>query len=378
MEAETDRVKEQKILLQTILDHMPIGVIFLEAKNGEIVSVNTQAQQLFDVSEIVVANNSYEMLFTGVFRPDGKPYPLEELPPTRTLRTGKPSSVNDVTILRPDESKVTVKITAAPIQNYRQELESMVVLIEDVTKEREIDRMKNEFISLASHQLRTPLTAMKWFSEMLISGDAGQLNDEQREFAQHISDSNERMIELVNALLNISRIESGRLMIQPKPTHLGELVQTVIKEVESKATQKKIHLVVSVHPDLPVITIDPQLIRQVYMNLITNAVKYTPEGGEVTILISKKNQEIISQVSDTGYGIPEKDRTKVFSKFYRGENIIPIETEGTGLGLYLAKAVVESSGGRIWYKSEEGEGTTFWFSLPVAGSKVIKGELQHT
>jgi two-component system, NtrC family, sensor histidine kinase KinB len=366
MQAETERVKEQRVLLQTILDHIPLGVVFINASDRTIVSVNTEAQQVFQVSEIVVANMPYKMLFSGVFNSEGKPYPMDEFPPTKVLNTSREATVKDVVIERPDGSKVTVKVTATPIHDYQHRLESVVVLIEDVTKEREVDRMKNEFISLASHQLRTPLTAMRWFSEMLLSGDSGQLNDEQREYIQHISDSNERMIGLVNALLNISRIESGRLVLEPKLTHLGNLVETFIEELEPMIKEKNLTLTIDVPQDIPMIMIDPQLIRQVYVILITNAVKYNTNGGKVTVNIAQKNDMLVSEVSDTGVGIPEKDHEKVFTKFYRGENIQPIETEGTGLGLYLVKAIIDSSKGKVWFKSEAQKGTTFWFSLPIS------------
>lgn len=298
---------------------------------------------------------------------------FENTPSQAAIHTGQ-KVVKEVKLIRKDGSTNSLSINAMPIFQAGR-ITGVIQLIRDITREKEVDRMKTEFISLASHQLKTPLSAIRWFTEMLISGDGGQLNKEQTEFAVNVSESTERMIELVNSLLNISRIESGRIIIEPKPTDVSQLVQGIVNDLKAKIDEKKQAFIISVHKDLPLINLDPHLIGQVYLNLLTNAIKYTPEGGEIAVFVSRKGNELVSQVSDSGYGIPIAQQKRVFQKFFRADNVAKVIADGTGLGLYLVKAIIESSGGRITFQSAEGKGTTFWFSLPMTGMVAKKGEV---
>lgn len=364
--AEKDKVTDE-----AILSSVGEGMVFSD-EAGKIVFMNKAAEDILGcVEQDVIGKAVFE---TFSLQDEQGNLLQKNMRPIAETMQSKTRVTQTVNFLRKDNQKFLLSLTTTPVMK-EDTVFGVIEIFRDITKEKEIDRMKTEFISLASHQLRTPLSAIKWFSEMLVGGDAGELTAEQKDMAQSISESTQRMIELVNSLLNISRMESGRIMVDPKPTDLKELVDGLVKELQVKITQKQQTLVVSVHQDLPEINLDPKLIRQVYMNLLTNAIKYTPKDGEISVFISKKDDQVISQVTDNGYGIPKQQQDKIFQKFFRAENVAKIETDGTGLGLYLIKAIIESSHGKIWFESDEGKGTSFWFSLPITGMEAKKGEV---
>lgn len=364
-------LEEERARTKAMLENIGDGVIGLKDM-GEITYINGQVEKLlgFRQDELLgkLITKAIRMVNTK-----GEEIPINERPVHESLFNKKKVTDSKHSYLKKDGEVLPVSITATPI-TVGGFVMGGVVVFRDITKEREIDRMKTEFLSLASHQLRTPLSATKWFVELILD-DCDNLTGEQKEMMQSVFQSNERMIQLVNSLLNITRIESGRIIIEPKMTNLTELVNSVVEEIQPKLNKKSHHLAININLDVPEISIDPKLIRHVYLNLLTNAVKYTRDSGEIKVAISKTGEEIISEISDNGYGIPDSQQKRIFQKFFRADNVIKVETDGSGLGLYLAKSIVEASNGRMWFESKEGEGTTFWFSLPVAGTPPKEGEV---
>jgi signal transduction histidine kinase len=246
-----------------------------------------------------------------------------------------------------------------------------------VSKEYELDKAKTEFVSLASHQLRTPLSAINWYGEMLLNGDAGVLSKDQHDYIQEIFDGSQRMVELVNSLLDVSRLEVGKLANKPEPTNVGQLVDDLQKELQVSIQGKQLHFAKDVKP-LPQVTADPKQLRMIIQNLLSNAVKYTQNGGEVhvtlrpasaadakTAALHGNDPYWFFSVADNGFGIPKTEQSKIFGKLFRADNVRKLDVEGTGLGLYIVKEVVDKMGGKVWFTSVEGKGTTFYVVAPI-------------
>lgn len=236
-------------------------------------------------------------------------------------------------------------------------------------KLKQLDKLKDEFVSLASHELRTPMTVIKSYIWMLLEGKVGELSEKQKSYLERTYASTDRLINMVNDMLNISRIESGRLTIEPKALSMSSLIQEVVGEMQARAGEQQLSLVfASPQGEIPDVFADPDKIKQVLINLIGNSLKFTPQGGSITLICEQKDGYVTTHVKDTGKGIKSEDMDKLFRKFNMlGSNYLTKQTgQGTGLGLYLSKSLVELHKGRIWVTSEgEGKGTTFSFSLPI-------------
>ncbi|MDO8668752.1 MAG: ATP-binding protein [Candidatus Buchananbacteria bacterium] len=295
----------------------------------------------------------------------------------KTIKIDKKTFSGELINHRKNGDNYNVLVRISPVLDDKNRVVYFVGIERDITKEKEVDKMKTEFVSVASHQLRTPLTAIRWYVEEVYNGELGKLNKNQKDYLKQILESNERMIRLVNDLLNVSRLESGRVTVEPVLTDLVELIGTVVNECGILAKAKNCQLnFIKPKSKISKIKIDPVLIAQVINNLVSNSLKYSKSSGEkcsVVIDLSKKDPNVIISVKDNGIGIPSGLQNRVFDKFFRADNAIKSETEGTGLGLYISKMVVEASGGKIWFESSE-DGTTFTFTLPLSGSPARKGE----
>ena len=238
---------------------------------------------------------------------------------------------------------------------------------------RQIDIAKDEFVSIASHQLRTPLTALKGYTGMLLDGDAGLVNAKQHEYLTEIKNANDRMINLITALLNVSRVDLDVFIVEPEPVDFKKVAADILKELQIKIKEKKLLVATDFGKDIPTISADLNIVRMVFQNLLTNALKYTAPGGKINISIKKDGANIFISVADTGYGIPKNVQSKIFTKMFRADNARVKDPDGTGLGLYIIKSTLEKTGGKIWFESAENKGSTFYVTTPIKGMKKKEG-----
>jgi PAS domain S-box-containing protein len=291
-----------------------------------------------------------------------------------TIKTQKKVFTSEIQNKRKNGSIYTAEISISPIINKDGEVEFFVSIERDITKEKEIDQAKDEFMSLASHQLRTPPSIIGWYAETLQSGDLGPMNEKQAEYVSEIYKANQRMVATINSLLNISRIEMGTFSITPKEIDVKSIIDETLKELMSRfhrgAEVKKDY-----DPNMGSFNADPEIMAIIVDNLLSNAFKYSPSNNvKIDIAIKKENDFLVLSVKDYGIVIPPKDQNKIFIKLFRADNAVTASPDGTGLGLYMIKKIiVDGLGGKIWFDSEENKGTTFYVSFPVSGMKEKSG-----
>lgn len=367
---EKDKAAEQKDKMEAILYSIGDGVFVID-KDYKITMFNNMAAEISGYSAKEAIGKKFDEVLKFV---DEKEEKNKHGFINKPMETGEIQEMGkDTVLITKDGQRIPVADSAAPLKDKDGKIRGCVVVFRDVTKERQIDKAKTEFVSLASHQLRTPLSSINWYAEMLLDGDAGDITDEQKEFLKEIYKGNQRMVNLVNALLNVSRIELGKLSVEPEPIDFKGMAQSVLKELRPVIEEKKLKVSTDCSKNLPKIKADPKLVRIIFQNLLSNAVKYTPEEGGVGLKIKKLKEHLKIEVSDSGYGIPKDQHDKIFTKMFRADNVKEKDAEGTGLGLYIVKSIIGQAGGEIWFKSQKNKGTTFHIKFPLKGMSKREG-----
>ncbi len=283
------------------------------------------------------------------------------------LGVGGPQEID---ITEPEHRVLAIRTN--PVRDGTQRYLGYVSTINDVTAEREIAVMKNEFVSMVSHELRTPLTSIKGYVDLIVEGAAGEINDTQREFLEIVQENSDRLVSLINDLLDISRMESGRVHLRIQPLDLLDISQGVVETFRTVADKGGVRLDLKAPDGLPRVAGDRDRVGQVLMNLVSNAIKYSPGGGSATLALSISDGKVLAEVTDTGIGISEENQAKLFTKFFRVDSRLTREIGGTGLGLSICKSIIDLLGGEVGMRSEEGIGSSFWFTLPIADPGLVR------
>ncbi len=379
-------MEDRLATLQLILDELPSGVFLVYGHDARLVLVNRAALAVFGaywppgqpMEEFLRQNG------IGIFDINGHPVAFEQLAAIRAVRRGETVPQFQSITCQPNGTALSTLVGAVALDTYRLKLSPLqteglpaeeparvaLVMFQDVTSLKAAERLKDEFIRIAAHELRNPLTVLRGYVQMLLlqtrRGKGPKLLPTQEEALQSIDRSTTELVEFTEDLLDVTRLQGGVWQLHPEPTDLVALVERTVKRLQT-TTSKHTLSVVTTLPSL-VVYADPRRIEQVLSNLIGNAIKYSPSGGpiEITLWEAMDTQEARLSVRDYGIGIPEKDQARIFGLFARASNADTYKISGTGFGLYLSHELVERHNGRIWFESKEGQGSTFFMTLPRA------------
>jgi two-component system phosphate regulon sensor histidine kinase PhoR len=380
--AETEA---RRALLQTVIDELPSGVYLVRGRDARLALANRAAAEVWGASWAYGQPMSEFLATNGlrVFHVDGHPLAAAEFATLRAVQTGEAVHHHQEIVVHRDGTTLPVLVNAVALDplvlgwtsqddakdNQGEPEPGAIVVYQDVTALKEAERLKDEFIGIAAHELRSPLAVVRGFAQMLMMqtkrGKGPELADWQMEAIQDIDQATNRLVELTEDLLDVTRLQAGRLELQSEPTDLVALVQRTVARF--RVTTEQHRIAVNATPEHIVIMADPRRIEQVLSNLISNAIKYSLGGGEIEISVreDQKDKAALLSVRDQGIGIPAHQQKRVFSRFMRADNAHAHNIGGTGLGLYLCRELVERHGGRIWFESVEGQGSTFFISLPL-------------
>ena len=379
-----EKIKERTVELrkerdQALATLSSIGEgLFVVDKQYVVTLANSAALRFVGMQEAAIIGKDIRDGVSLFHRERAMPH--EGHPVTLAIEQGKTSIFGpeaDFYYKKSGGTRFPVAISVAPVMN-RGTGTGAVVVFRDATEEKRIEESQSNFIAIASHQLRTPLTSMRWFLEMLLGGDAGTITEQQKHFVERVYKGTERMVTLVGLLLQIARAEAGKIDIDPAYGDLREGTENIVRNFAPILSGRSQHVRIQSEPDpFPKVSFDQEIYAVVLGNLLRNALWYSPEASEIVVTLSKKAKGVVCAVHDSGAGIPEADQSRIFEKFFRAQNAIGMAPDGWGLDLFLSKYITEAWGGTCWFTSNEGKGSTFFFSIPSDGMKKIEGWTDH-
>lgn len=386
----TETIEKEKSKFLALAQNLPVGVMMVEKKNHRIVAINKSMVDLLMISSTPLGKKIEAISRTYMnFRDDdGSKISANHTPIVAALSDEKKIGEREMQLDRTHQGDgvIWVRTMVSLIKDENEKTIFITMVMEDITREKQVDRAKSEFVSLASHQFRTPLTAINWYVEILLKECGNKMSARQKMLINEVANGGRRLGTLVNTMLNISRIDMDTFTLELKEVDVKSVVKKVLKDVERRVKEHRLHVEVSYQEKLPNMIADESAVEIVIQNLVTNAVKYTKYEGAVIIRVSvlKKNETIgghkmtegsfVIMVKDNGYGIKKSEQKNVFTKFYRASNVRNVPAEGTGLGLYLVKNMLDHTGGSIWFESDENKGSSFYVALPLTGMRPHKGK----
>ncbi|MFH2063001.1 MAG: ATP-binding protein [bacterium] len=351
---EEGDIKKEHDWFKTVLDLMPDGVCVTDL-TGQVMLANRSAGEMTGYGLDGLIGNNVSLFYST---DDGRRTDIED------LRNGEPVR-EEVEFRRQDGSTLPVQLTYKLVRHLDGIGEALVEIYEDLTERRELDQVRNEFVFVAAHELRNPVTAMKLLLDMFLDDRRFEVGPIASDYVTKMQEATERLIQLVDDLLEVARTESGRLKIELQAVDPREIVETILAETSSMAESCQVKLVHEPGGNCPKVRSDADKLKEIVSNLVSNAVKYNRVGGTVTVSHEVDGGFLVIHVADTGIGIGPEDLKRAFTKFWRSEETAVRAQAGTGLGLFIVKELVERMGGRIWLESERGKGTTFSFSMPL-------------
>ncbi|KKQ17417.1 MAG: GAF sensor signal transduction histidine kinase [Berkelbacteria bacterium GW2011_GWA1_36_9] len=355
------QIEEERKKDEALLTSIGDGVLAID-KTQKIIRFNKSGEEITGFLREELFSKYFEETL-GLFNKEKKLVSAKDSLLSKVLKTGEPIVSKEYFLRKRSGALFPVYLSVAAVYDVGDKIVGAIVTFRDITSEIEVEQIKEELISLSTHELRAPITAIKGYLDMILEGDTGGVSGETKETIEEVVVINQRLADLVDDLLNVNRIEQGRVKINFEAVDLSMLITQTVREYQSQAHKK--NLIINFDDKaIPEVKADSKRLRQVLNNLISNAIKYTKQGS-IDVSCQKNENEIIGQVKDTGIGISKADQKRLFEKFYRVRNPETIEITGTGLGLWITRKLLEMMNGKIWLESEEGKGTTFYFSLPV-------------